>query len=93
MTVIDITIHQTFLPHDDPDASLTFDRDTLGFGVRNDVGSGGIRWTTVGPADQPGRSILLEPPVADPVGSRLVVPTVDFAPRRFSYTTVHTGSM
>ncbi len=38
MTVMDITIHQTFLRHDDPDASLAFSRDTLGFEVRNDVG-------------------------------------------------------
>jgi len=28
-----ITIHGTFLPHDDPDASLAFYRDTLGFEV------------------------------------------------------------
>jgi catechol 2,3-dioxygenase-like lactoylglutathione lyase family enzyme len=66
MTVVDITIHQTFLPHDDPDASLAFYRDTLGFEVRNDVGYGGMRWITVGPADQPGTSIVLEPPAADP---------------------------
>ena len=66
MTVMDITIHQTFLPHDDPDASLTFYRDTLGFEVRNDVGYGGMRWITVGPPDQPGTSIVLEPPAADP---------------------------
>jgi catechol 2,3-dioxygenase-like lactoylglutathione lyase family enzyme len=66
MTVMDITIHQTFLPHDDPDASLTFYRDTLGFEVRNDVGYGGMRWITVGPAAQPGTSIVLEPPTADP---------------------------
>jgi len=31
MTVMDITIHGTFLPHDDPDASLAFYRDTLGW--------------------------------------------------------------
>ncbi|MDQ4008076.1 MAG: VOC family protein [Actinomycetota bacterium] len=63
---MDITIHTTFLPHDDPDASLAFYRDTLGFEVRNDVGSGRMRWITVGPADQPGTSILLAPPAADP---------------------------
>ncbi|MEZ0070877.1 VOC family protein [Planotetraspora sp. GP83] len=63
---MDITIHWTFLPHDDPDASLAFYRDTLGFEVRNDVGYGGMRWITVGPADQPGTSIVLEPPAADP---------------------------
>ena len=63
---MDITIHQTFLPHDDPDASLAFYRDTLGFEVRNDVGYGGMRWITVGPADQPGTSIVLYPPFAAP---------------------------
>lgn len=63
---MDIAIHTSFLPHDDPDASLTFYRDTLGFEVRNDVGSGQMRWITVGPADQPGTSILLAPPAADP---------------------------
>jgi catechol 2,3-dioxygenase-like lactoylglutathione lyase family enzyme len=62
MTVMDLTIHTTFLPHDDPEASLAFWRDTLGFEVRNDVGYGGLRWITVGPADQPGTSIVLEPP-------------------------------
>ena len=62
MTAMDITIHATFLPHDDPDASLAFYRDTLGFEVRNDVAYGGMRWITIGPADQPGTSIVLEPP-------------------------------
>jgi catechol 2,3-dioxygenase-like lactoylglutathione lyase family enzyme len=63
---MNITIHASFLPHDDPDASLAFYRDTLGFEVRNDVGYGAMRWITVGPADQPQTSIVLEPPVADP---------------------------
>ena len=63
---MDINIHWTFLPHEDPDASLAFYRDTLGFEVRKDVGYGGMRWITVGPADQPGTSIVLEPPAADP---------------------------
>ena len=31
---MDITIHASFLPHDDPDASLAFYRDTLGFQER-----------------------------------------------------------
>lgn len=66
MTSMDITIHTSFLPHNDPDASLAFYRDTLGFEVRNDVGYGGKRWITVGPAGQPGTSIVLEPPAADP---------------------------
>ncbi|MDT9684239.1 VOC family protein [Streptomyces sp. TRM76323] len=63
---MDITIHTTFLPHDDPDASLVFYRDVLGFTVRSDVGQGKMRWITVGPAGQPGTSILLAPPAADP---------------------------
>jgi len=61
-----ITIHGSFLPHNDPDASLAFYRDTLGFEVRNDVGYNGMRWITVGPTDQPGTSIVLHPPAADP---------------------------
>ncbi len=68
MAAMDITIHQTFLPHDDPDVSLAFYRDKLGFEVRADVGYGGMRWITVGPAGQPGTSIVLEPPVADGCG-------------------------
>jgi uncharacterized glyoxalase superfamily protein PhnB len=63
---MDITIHQAYLPHDDADAALRFYRDTLGFEVRNDVGYQGMRWITVGPADQPGTSLVLYPPTADP---------------------------
>jgi catechol 2,3-dioxygenase-like lactoylglutathione lyase family enzyme len=63
---MDITIHQTFLPHHDPDASLAFYRDTLGFEVRNDVEYGGMHWITVGPPYQPETSIVLHPPAADP---------------------------
>ncbi|HVG98793.1 MAG TPA: VOC family protein [Chloroflexota bacterium] len=66
MSAMDITIHASFLPHNDPEAALAFYRDVLGFEVRNDVGYGGMRWITVGPADQPGTSIVLMPPVADP---------------------------
>jgi catechol 2,3-dioxygenase-like lactoylglutathione lyase family enzyme len=61
-----ITIHASFLPQNDPDASLAFYRDILGFEVRNDVGYNGLRWITVGPADQPGTSIVLFPPAASP---------------------------
>ncbi|MFE2936047.1 MULTISPECIES: VOC family protein [unclassified Streptomyces] len=63
---MDISIHTSSLPHDDPEESLVFYRDVLGFEVRADVGQGKMRWITVGPADQPGTSILLAPPVADP---------------------------
>jgi catechol 2,3-dioxygenase-like lactoylglutathione lyase family enzyme len=65
MTAIDISIHSSFLPHDDPDASLAFYRDPRLRGpqrrrIRRE------RWITVGPADQPGTSIVLYPPAADP---------------------------
>jgi catechol 2,3-dioxygenase-like lactoylglutathione lyase family enzyme len=63
---MDITIYQTLLPHDDPDASLAFYRDALGFEVRNDVEYGGMHWITIGPVDQPGTSIVLYPPAASP---------------------------
>jgi catechol 2,3-dioxygenase-like lactoylglutathione lyase family enzyme len=63
---MDTTIHASFLPHEDPEASLAFYRDTLGFEVRNDVGKGTMRWITVGPADQPGTSIVLAPPGVGP---------------------------
>jgi catechol 2,3-dioxygenase-like lactoylglutathione lyase family enzyme len=63
---MDITIHASFLPHTDPEASLAFYRDALGFEVRSDVGRGTMRWITVGPAGQPDTSILLAPPVTDP---------------------------
>lgn len=63
---MDLTIHTTFLPHDDPEISLTFYRDVLGFEVRLDVGGGKMRWITVGPPKQPDTSIVLHPPAADP---------------------------
>jgi catechol 2,3-dioxygenase-like lactoylglutathione lyase family enzyme len=63
---MNINIHYAFLPHDDPEASLAFYRDALGFEVRNDVGYEGMRWLTVGPTDQPGTSIVLYPPAAEP---------------------------
>jgi catechol 2,3-dioxygenase-like lactoylglutathione lyase family enzyme len=63
---MDIQIHYTFLPQDDPEASLAFYRDNLGFEVRNDVGYSGMRWITVGSVDQPGTSVVLYPPTATP---------------------------
>ena len=66
MTVMDITIHSSFLPQTDPDASLAFYRDALGFEVRLDVGQGTMRWITVGPPEQPDTSIVLHPPALDP---------------------------
>jgi catechol 2,3-dioxygenase-like lactoylglutathione lyase family enzyme len=69
---MDINIHHTFLPHTDPDASLAFYRDTLGFEVRNDVGYGGMRWITVGSADGTGPSDGID--LADPAASDQVRP-------------------
>jgi uncharacterized glyoxalase superfamily protein PhnB len=66
MAAMDVTIHASFLPQDDPDAALSFYRDTVGFEVRNDVEYGGMHWITVGPSHQPGTSIVLYPPAATP---------------------------
>jgi uncharacterized glyoxalase superfamily protein PhnB len=63
---MDIKIHYAFLPHTDANAALAFYRDTLGFEVRNDVGYEGMRWLTVGPADQSDISVVLHPPAVDP---------------------------
>jgi catechol 2,3-dioxygenase-like lactoylglutathione lyase family enzyme len=66
VSAMDLTIHTTVLPHTDPDASLAFYRDVLGFEVRSDVGQGAMRWIAVGPTGQPETSILLAPPAVDP---------------------------
>ena len=63
---MDISIHSSFLPHDDAEAALGFYRDALGFEVRLDVGYGDMRWITVGPPGQPNTSIVLAPPAAAP---------------------------
>ncbi len=66
MTAMDISIHASFLPHDDADAALAFYRDLLGFELRQDVGYAGMRWLTVGPPGQPDTSVVLHPPAVDP---------------------------
>ncbi|NEA37944.1 VOC family protein [Streptomyces sp. SID11385] len=63
---MDLTLHTTVLPHTDPEASLRFYRDILGFEVRTDVGQGTMRWLTVGPKGQDSISLLLAPPALDP---------------------------
>ncbi len=63
---MDITIHSSFLPQNDPEAALGFYRDLLGFEVRLDVGYEGLRWITVGPLNQPDTSIVLTPPAIVP---------------------------
>ena len=66
VAAMDITIHSSFLPQTDPEASLAFYRDALGFEVRLDVGQGAMRWITVGPPNQPDTSVVLHPPAVDP---------------------------
>jgi catechol 2,3-dioxygenase-like lactoylglutathione lyase family enzyme len=61
-----LTIHSSFMPHTDPEASLAFYRDVLGFEVRLDVGKDNMRWITVGPPGQPDTNIVLDPPGANP---------------------------
>ncbi|QYM75282.1 VOC family protein [Leucobacter luti] len=63
---MNINIHVSFLPHTDPEASLAFYRDVLGFELRNDVGYENMRWLTLGPTNQPETSIVLTPPAVDP---------------------------
>ena len=63
---MEITIHSSFLPHDDPEESMGFYRDALGFEIRLDIGKGKMRWITVGPPNQPDTSIVLYPPTATP---------------------------
>ena len=73
---MEISIASSFLPHLDPEESLAFYRDTLGFEVRLDVGGGTLRWITVGPPNQPGVSIVLHPPAIDPGNSEAERQTV-----------------
>ncbi len=61
VTAMDITIRASFLPHDDPEASLAFYRDALGFEVRADLGRDSTRRITFGPAGQAGASVVLHP--------------------------------
>jgi catechol 2,3-dioxygenase-like lactoylglutathione lyase family enzyme len=63
---MNLTIQSSFLPHTDPDASMAFFRDVLGFEVRLDVGYEGMRWITVGPPNQPDTAVVLHPPTATP---------------------------
>lgn len=63
---MNIHIAYAFLPHTDPEASLGFYRDLLGFEVRKDVGYDGMRWLTMGPQGGSGTAVVLHPPAADP---------------------------
>jgi catechol 2,3-dioxygenase-like lactoylglutathione lyase family enzyme len=49
---------------DDPDAALSFYRDTLGLRVRNEVASDGFRWIVLSTDTQPEIQIVLSQPHA-----------------------------
>ena len=66
---MDVTVSTCFIAVDDHEKALEFYRDALGLEVRNDVKYEGMRWLTVGAPEQPGVSIVLEPPAADPNAS------------------------
>ncbi len=59
-----ISLRYCHITVNDPDESLAFYRDALGLEVRNDVGSGGMRWVTLGSPDQPELEIVLSAPSA-----------------------------
>ena len=59
-----ISLKYAHVTVNDVDESLPFYRDALGFEVRNDVGSDGQRWVTLGSDAQPGLELVLSPPHA-----------------------------
>jgi len=61
MTVSLCGVHVTV---DDPDAALSFYRDTLGLTVRNEVAQEGFRWITLVTDSQPEIQIVLSQPQA-----------------------------
>ncbi len=63
---MEVKLHVCSLAVDDHDKAIAFYRDALGFEVRSQVGSGRMRWVTVGPPSQPDINILLAPPAPDP---------------------------
>jgi catechol 2,3-dioxygenase-like lactoylglutathione lyase family enzyme len=92
MSGMSLIINITFLPADDPDKSLAFYRDALGFEVRNDVGAGNRRWITVGSPDQPQTSIVLHPPAIDPGLTQEERRTIAELMAKGSYATIVLGS-
>ena len=61
MTISLSTVHVIV---DDPDAALTFYRDTLGLTVQNEVARGPFRWITLSTESQPEIQIVLSQPHA-----------------------------
>ena len=54
-----VTLANTFVAVDDPEAALGFYRDALGFEVRTDVSNGDYRWLTLTTRQQPELEIVL----------------------------------
>jgi catechol 2,3-dioxygenase-like lactoylglutathione lyase family enzyme len=92
MSGMSLIIHATFLPADDPETSLAFYRDALGFEVRNDVGRGHMRWITIGPVDQPQTSIVLHPPAVEPGLTQDERRTIAELMAKGSYATIVLGT-
>ncbi len=59
---MNISLKYAHVTVNDVDESLAFYRDALGFDVRNDVGSDGQRWVTIGSDAQPDLELVLSPP-------------------------------
>ena len=66
LTAMNITIHSSFLPHNDPDAAWPSTATCSASRSAWTSDTRGMRWITVGPADQPDTSIVLHPPAVDP---------------------------
>lgn len=61
---MNISLKYAHVTVNDVDESLAFYRDALGLEVRNDVGSDGQRWVTLGSDAQPDLELVLSPPHA-----------------------------
>ncbi len=59
-----IALQYCHITVNDVDTALGFYRDALGLELRNDVGSDGFRWVTLGSPDQPRLGIVLSEPHA-----------------------------
>ncbi|MFT4218301.1 MAG: VOC family protein [Micropruina sp.] len=55
-----LSLANTFIPTTDPDVSLAFYRDVLGFTVKEDVTNGDFRWVTLTTPTQPELELTLD---------------------------------
>ncbi|WP_199434711.1 VOC family protein [Qaidamihabitans albus] len=65
VTGVDLRLAYCTLAVHDLGEALGFYRDVLGFEVRDDVQSEGVRWVSVSPPSQPDVQIVFEPPGVD----------------------------